>query len=795
MRRIHVLMLLSVALMFGVSASSLLAQAPPGSGQPQLVELVGSWTMVNDEERLIRIDPGPELGNFTGFPLNAAGRQKALTWNSTIQAIPEHQSRPHAGSYSMRGPNPSPHIGEIIDPITRRLIAYTLTGLFENANRIIWLDGRPHPSDAAERLWTGFSTGEWENGMLHVTTTHFKQMFMQRNGIPVSPYAVMHEYFIRHGDRMTLISQIDDPVYLEEPMIRTSTFRWNPGARENAINQVEVADEIPGLRQGDVPHYPLGAKHPEYADDNKLPFEASLGGKETLYPEYAEKLKQRAALSVTTAGPQPLPPAPKGRTAKDLARPYRPTYENTGEVEVLPVQGTVYMLAGVGSNVTVQVGPNALFVVDTNEAAMSDKILAAIKTISPLPIRYIVNTSADPDHAGGNERFAKAAGDTVNAFYEQSARVYSTENAYARMTNPKSGSTPLPTALWPTDSFAAALKTLFVTGEPIELIHQPAAHTDGDLMVFFRKSDVIVAGDVFSTDRYPVIDARRGGTLGGVLDGLNHLIDMAVPEYNSMGGTRVIPGHGRIANEIDLVEYRDAMTIIADRITQLVLEGKTLDQVKAAGVSLDYDGVYGTTSGAWTTDMFVEAVYREIKANTAPWKARLLRNVPAAELAFLAGDNAAPVARKVAAATKPARKGSGDPLEGKWVLNLFVSNYEPSSLMPYRREMVITLNGNETTHTVSSWRRPQGNGSPLSSYSYTAKFDGKQYPIPNQGKANIALKRIDASTIERTLDGDDVGKETATWTLSADRKTLTVVAKGSDATGVAYTSTQVYEKQ
>ena len=423
-------------------------------------------------------------------------------------------------------------------------------------------------------------------------------------------------------------------------MVRTSTFRWNPGARENAIAQVDVAEEIPGLRQGDVPHYPLGSTHPEYADENKLPLEATLGGKETLYPEYAEKLKQTAKLALTTAGPQPLPPAPKGRTAKDLARPYRPTYENKGEVEVLPVQGAVYMVAGAGSNVTVQVGPNALFVVDTNEAAMSDKILAAIKTISPLPIRYIVNTSADPDHVGGNERFAKSAGDSVNAFYEQGARVYAQDNAYARMTNPKGGSTPLPTALWPTDSFAAPLKTLFVTGEPIEMIHQPAAHTDGDLMVFFRKSDVIVAGDVFSTDRYPVIDAGRGGTLGGVLDALNRLIDIAIPEYNSMGGTRVIPGHGRIANEIDLVEYRDAMTIIADRITALVLEGKTLEQVKAAGVSLDFDGVYGASAGPWTTDMFVEAVYREIKANTAPWKARLLRNVPAAELTFLTSSNA-----------------------------------------------------------------------------------------------------------------------------------------------------------
>src|SRR5262245_45639997 len=259
--------------------------------------------------------------------------------------------------------------------------------------------------------------------------------------------------------------------------------------------------------------------------------------------------------------------------------------------------------------------------------------------------------------------------------------------------------------------------------------------------------------------------------------------------------TVIIPGHGRITNEIDLVEFRDHLTIIADRVTQLVLEGKTLEQVKAAGVSLDFDGVYGATAGPWTTEMFVEAVYREIKANTTPWKARLLRNVPAAELSFLASNTTAAGAKKVAAVSKPARKASGDPLEGKWVLNLFESSYEPSSLLPYRREMVITVDRDETTHAVSSWRRPQGNGSPLSTYNYTAKFDGKPYPIPNWGRANVTLKRVDASTIERTLDGTEIGKETATWTLSPDHRKLTVVAKGTDATGVAYTSTQVYEKR
>lgn len=279
---------LLVALALTWSAS---AQAPAPAVAP-MVDLAGSWTMSNEEELLTRVDPGPELGNFTGFPLNPAGRQKALTWNSTIQAVPEHQARPHGATYSMRGPGPNFHMGEIIDPVTRQLLAYTITGLFQNANRTIWLDGRPHPSEFAEHTWNGFSTGVWEDGTLRVTTTHMKQMFLQRNGIPASPYAVMTEVFIRHGDRLMMFSQVDDPIFLEEPMVRSNTWKWNPTQREGGIGQVEIAEELPDLRLGDVPHYPLGTRHPQYAIDNKLPLEATLGGKETLYPEYVEKLKQ-----------------------------------------------------------------------------------------------------------------------------------------------------------------------------------------------------------------------------------------------------------------------------------------------------------------------------------------------------------------------------------------------------------------------------------------------------------------------------------------------------------------------
>ena len=772
-----------VVVLLCVTAPAVPAQGPAAPAPPRMVDLAGSWAMSNDEELLIRIDPGPELGNFTGFPLNAAGRQKALTWNSTIQALPEHQARPHPVSYSMRGPGPNFHMGEVIDPRTRQLLAYTITGLFQNANRTIWLDGRPHPSQYAEHLWSGFSTGVWERGMLKVTTTHMKQAFLQRNGIPSSPYGVMTEYFIRHGDRLMLISQVDDPIYLDEPMVRTSTFKWNPGQRENPIVQVEVAEELPDLKPGDVPHYPLGFRQTDYADSNGLPWEATLGGGETIYPEFAEKLQAM----MKAPRPAALPAATPVTAGRGLS-PRRPSYGPGGTIEVLPVQGSVYLLAGGGSNVVVQVGDDAVFVVDTNAAAMSDRMLAAIRTISKAPIRYIANTSADLDHVGGNQSLAASAGAPVNAFLQQGARVYAHERTYTRLANPPDGGNPAPVALWPTDAFGAAKKTLFVTGEPIEMIHQPAAHTDGDLIVFFRKSDVVAAGDVFVLDGYPVIDTKRGGTLQGVIDALNRLVDIAVPEYNSMGGTRIVPGHGRIANEIDVVEYRDMVTIIRDRIAQLVAEGKTLEQVKAAGVTLDYDGVYGTTSGPWTTDMFIAAAYAELSAAAA--RERSSRGPSTAPRRAQAGSTQAAAPR----AASPARRGPADPFDGTWALDVARSRYAPSSNMPYRRETTITIDGDAITQSTSTWRRSQGNDSPLARVTYTARFDGKEHPV-EASSSRVTLRRVNPSTVERTAAGDRGSKETATWTLSADRQELTVVTAGVDGSGAAYSSTQVYSRK
>jgi len=481
--------------------------------------------------------------------------------------------------------------------------------------------------------------------------------------------------------------------------------------------------------------------------------------------------------------------------AAPVYRPVRPTYASRGEIQVLPVQGSVYLLAGAGSNITVQVGPDAVMVVDSNDAAMSQKVLAAIRTLSPAPIRYIVNTSSDPDHVGGNEALATSAEGTVNAILGQGARVYAHENTFSRMANPRDGSAAMPTAILPTDAFQAAKKTMFVTGEPVELIHQPSAHTDGDLIVFFRKSDVVAAGDVFVLNGYPVIDTARGGSFQGVIDALNRIIDITIPEFNAMGGTRVIPGHGRIANEIDVVEYRDMLTIIRDRIQLIAEEGGTLQDVKAAKVTLEYDGTYGLASGPWTTDRFLETAFKELSAQVA--KTRLSSR--AAPLRQDQGKRAAASTTRTAAAetAKPAttaRRTSSEPFDGDWVLNTFQSQYLPSNTMPYRREMTLAFADGGFTHTTSTWRRTNGNDSPLARTTYSAKLDGKEYAV-TASAAKVVFKRVDAATIERTASAERGATESATWTLSSDRNTLTIVTKGKDAAGSEYSSTQVYDRR
>jgi cyclase len=285
---------------------------------------------------------------------------------------------------------------------------------------------------------------------------------------------------------------------------------------------------------------------------------------------------------------------------------------NAVEVHILPVQGNVYMLVGAGSNIAIQVGNDGVLIVDAQYAPLSEKILAAIRTLSKGPIRYLINTTYDPDHTGGNEPLRKAgstiAGGNVSGDIQDAAvgaQIIAHDNVAKRMSKQPAGS-------WPTSTYLGEQKKLFFNGEGIEIVHQPSAHTDGDSFVFFRRSDVIVAGDVFTTTSYPVIDLAAGGSIQGVVDGLNRLVDMIIPVYGQEGGTLVIPGHGRLSDLGDVINCREMTTIIRDRVQDMIKKGMTLEQVKAARPTRDYDPLYGSVPG-WTTDMFVDAVYKSLK--------------------------------------------------------------------------------------------------------------------------------------------------------------------------------------
>ena len=582
-----------------------------GSPVAAQVDLSGEWAGTFYEDLPYR--GGMQLGDYTGLPLNEAGWRKAQSWDEAVVATHERQCIPHIATYALRGPATIRFVKNV-DPDSGRLLAYILQGSYGRP-RTIWMDGRPHPSDLAPHTWTGFSTGRWERNTLVVSTTHIKMGWLQRNGAPTSDLTTMTENFIRHGDYLMVATILTDPVFLSEPFIRTTNFALNLNRNADSWGSCgpqQTVDELPNAKLGYVPHHlPDDVAHiQEFVTKNAVPPDGARGGSETLYPQYIQTLQQLARNDTD----------PRNRVAQGLPRGENPRRmapaPGNGEVSVLRVQGNVYLLAGAGGNIAVQVGDDGVLLVDTGVATMTDKVLAAVRQLSDKPIRFILNTHAHPDHIGGNERLASAgnrgAGGRASDSPGPGAMVMAHEAVLHAVSAPTGKVSAMPVAAWPTDTYAGESKDVSSNGEAVQLFHQPAAHTDGDSIVFFRRSDVVVTGDIFDFTGYPVIDTAKGGRFTGVIAGLNRIIDLTVARDWQEGGTMVIPGEGRIADESDVVEYRDMLTIIRDRIQAMIKKGMTLEQVQAAKPTYEYDGRYGLATGPWTTSMFVEAAYRDL---------------------------------------------------------------------------------------------------------------------------------------------------------------------------------------
>jgi glyoxylase-like metal-dependent hydrolase (beta-lactamase superfamily II) len=335
----------------------------------------------------------------------------------------------------------------------------------------------------------------------------------------------------------------------------------------------------------------------------------------------------RSGLALAAAGF--LAVGPSGRLAHARAEPAvqqgpQTSTAGAGDLEVLQLRPNFFMIAGAGGNIAVQVGDDGVVVVDAGLAAKADAVVAAIKKLTPRPIRYIIDTSADPDHVGGNETISKAGQTLFTApgsigvtgnFLGGVASILSAQQVLERVSAPTGRASPFPVGAWPTETFDYPRKYMYLNGEGIEILHQPAAHTDGDVLVFFRRSDVVVAGDILDTTRFPVIDVARGGTVKGEIAALQRVVDLAIPSVpivSREAGTLVIPGHGRVCDQLDVVEYRDMVTIVRDRVRDLIKAGMSLDQIKAASPARGYTRRYGSDSGPWTTNNFVEAIHRSL---------------------------------------------------------------------------------------------------------------------------------------------------------------------------------------
>jgi glyoxylase-like metal-dependent hydrolase (beta-lactamase superfamily II) len=568
-------------------------------------DISGYWTGAMFEDALER-GPGPELADFGGFPINEAARLFALSYNPSRLTLRHHQCDGYVAPYSVRSIG-NARAWEERDPINQRLIAIHWYNQTFEGHRIFWMDGRPHPPAFASHSWMGFSTGTFIGNALVVRTTHLKQGWLRRNGLPESDQVTLVEFFVRHGDHLTYTSVVSDPVYLTEPQVRTTDFFRQPVDHGAWLFACDDGEQILGRAPDQVPNYLFGGNPfvREYADKYKIPLAASMGGAETMYPEFAQKLRTVA----DSEGLAKLRPASGIKVASRTTDPD----PRDGEIHVLEVRNNVYMLVGDGGNIVVQAGAEGAFVVDSGAGALSEKTIAAIKKLSEHPIQFIANTGSQPDHVGGNAKLRNAGMDPSiqGTFFSlsfpgagQGATVIAHQNTQNLMNQAKA-----PADAIPTDTFIEERRRTFHNGDSIELFWEPAAVTSGDSIVHFRRADVIVTGETFSTTQYPRIDVRNGGTVQGEIRALNDILNRTVYQHEGEGGTLIVPGHGYLSDEHEVVEYRDMVAIIRDRVQAMIRQGASLAQVKAARVTADYDPRFGADSGPWTTEMFIEAVF------------------------------------------------------------------------------------------------------------------------------------------------------------------------------------------
>jgi len=277
------------------------------------------------------------------------------------------------------------------------------------------------------------------------------------------------------------------------------------------------------------------------------------------------------------------------------------------QLNIWHVQGRVYMITGAGPNITVQLGEEATMVVNAGPKDMSAGVVRAVGELSSRPIEFVIDTDADMEMVSGNAEVAKNGFENTGAFggEPKGAGIVGQQGVLDDMV-----ATKAPSEIWPTDAFGDYWQ--LYNDEAVLLYHAAAAHSNADSYIYFRGSDVICTGNLFDPLAYPVIEKDKGGTLTGLIDALNDIIEMMVPRQNEEGGTYVVPGHGRMTDRSEVVSYRDALTIIRARVAYDVGKGMTLEQVQNVRPTFDYDGVYGSDAGPSTPRMFVAAVYDDV---------------------------------------------------------------------------------------------------------------------------------------------------------------------------------------